>query len=59
MNSFSSAEQSENEGNNSSEASFQKLSQTIATSIQKILQNGKKSKIYCWNHYKLTSNSVS
>lgn len=38
MNSFSSAEQSENELN--SEASFQKLSQTIATSIQKIHQNG-------------------
>lgn len=46
MNSFSSAEQSENEGNNSSEASFQKLSQTIATSIQKILQNGKNANIF-------------
>lgn len=30
-----------------SEAEFQKLSQTIATSIQKILQNGKESLIQC------------
>lgn len=40
MNSYSSAEQSESEGGpNSADVRFQKKSQTIASSIQKIHQN--------------------
>lgn len=39
MNSYSSAEQSESEGPSSADVKFQKKSQTIASSIQKIHQN--------------------
>lgn len=49
MSTYSSTQQTGNNAN--SEALFQKHSQTIATSIQKILQNGKKESMNAFSYF--------